>query len=652
MAKWSKSEVENVVDYRRLVRKMGDVDLQQLIDTTKTLLQELIDNPKVNVQNAEGELQHLESIRTAPVENLSKYDYHLVVLAFRKLAKIIIIQHFAELTHFKNGKGKFPVENLIVSPRLGKLLLNVRSSGVHEMSLFLDAEDGLRDVIYKTLTPESTGAGWRHLLPVTKIMLDLFSMEDYGLDSIRAYSKSQHDWALACTSRMLIGRKGWYAYGVSRKYDQFFVSAVTTSLMYGCGAADTEAGIKMIGPLGPSYARGEESWTDNLNLIQSVSSVSGVVIDDSDLYDKGFVEFVLSYESRSSVCRYYPFHTIKKYHHYVDRRSPLICTIDDAKANYHREFTPMKATGHVMVDSIIFPYRHMSKGECRAGGFPDDLKSKITRDYLRELESRTKFIHNFLASNCFATGIMKTGVEDGKPVTVEDVHEMVKHYDLESRQYVLPFMICPPNNGKALLDHGYPMRYVPADAEGGYDEVDRFRAFVKTYILHQMVRTPEIMTDHDVTVSPLDVLVITDVVEAINRVNDRLLMDSGSDWFRRLTDRCLEVLRESTGERSTSFEEFAVLADDTSHIYAEMLDGNARDLEETLQRIDDVLVDSLIDYYVGCELGESTLPADFFMENLQMETLDGYESAVQDCLDLEPARELEDVLAEGGVRFL
>ncbi len=153
------------------------------------------------------------------------------------------------------------------------------------------------------------------------------------------------------------------------------------------------------------------------------------------------------------------------------------------------------------------------------------------------------------------------------------------------------------------------------------------------------------MTDHDVTVSPLDVIVITDVVEAINRVNDRLLMDSGSDWFRRLTDRCLEVLRESTGERSTSFEEFAVLADDTSHIYAEMLDGNARDLEETLQRIDDVLVDSLIDYYVGCELGESTLPADFFMENLQMDTLDGYESAVQDCLDLEPARELEDVLA-------
>lgn len=179
--------------------------------------------------------------------------------------------------------------------------------------------------------------------------------------------------------------------------------------------------------------------------------------------------------------------------------------------------------------------------------------------------------------------------------------------------------------------------------KGGYDEVDRFRAFVKTYILHQMVRTPEIMTDHDVTVSPLDVLVITDVVEAINRVNDRLLMDSGSGWFRRLTDRCLEVLRESAGERSIS-EEFVVLVDDTSHIYAEMLDGDARDLEETLQRIDDVLVDSLIDYYVGCELGESTLPADFFMENLQMDTLDGYESAVQDCLDLEPAHKVETVL--------
>lgn len=639
---WSNSEIKQSVDYDRLVRKIENMDLNQLIDTTESFLQELIDNPKVNVRNAEGELQHLESIRTAPQANLTKYDHHLVMLAFRKLAKIIITQHFVELTCFKNDKGKFPVESVDVALRTGNLTLEVHSSGVHEVVMFLDAYDELYDVVYKTISPELTGPSWRCLLPVTKIMLDLFSMEDYKLDTIKAYSESQHDWALASTSRTLIDRHEWWSYGVTRKYHQFFVSAITTSLMYGCSKTHSEVECKMIGPLGPSNAREKSlTWADNLNVMNTATSVSSVIVDDSDLYDKGFIEFALTYDFSNKVHRSYSFDDIKRsFGEHGNKRGIFPLAIDDAKVRYHREFTPMKSIGNVMIDSIMFPNRCMSKGECRVSRFPRDLKSKITKDYLKDLESRTKFIHNFLADNCFSTSMMMNGVNEGRPVAVEDVHEMIWHYyyNMKSRQYVLPFMIYPPNKGAALLDHGYPMKYVP-EAGKNHDDVDRFRAFVKTYILHQMVRIPNLIPD-DVRVTPLDVVVITDVLEAINRVNDRLLMNGESKWFRRFTNRCLDVLQESVVKQQISveisrlYDDTLTLADDVRCLYAKMLDGDAVNLEEAFQRIDDVLIDALINYYVGYELGGSSLPTDFFMESLQMDTMDGYESAVQNCLGL------------------
>ena len=650
MGKWSNLEIKHAVDYERLVRKIENVDLNQLINTTETLLWELIDNPKVRVENAVGELQHLESIRTASTGDLVRYDHHLVVLAFRKLAKIIITRHFVELSCFKNDKGRFPIENVVIALRDGDLTLEIRSSGVHGLTIPLDAYNRLHDAVYKTITPELMGSGWRSLLPVSKIMLDLFSMDNYELDTIRAYADSQHDWAISSASGVLSSQRNWYSYGVTRKYDQFFVSAVTTSLMYGCGKVDSEAGIKMLGPLGPSNARGKGfTWTDDLNVMNTVRSVSSVIVDESGLYDKGFVEFVLTYNLSSRMRRSYPFEDVKRsFGGYNNKSAIHFCAIDDAKARYYRRFTSMKSIGNVMVDSIGFPNLYTSKGECRVSGFPTPLKSKITKDYLKDLESRTRFIHGFLVDNCLPTSMMMNGVYDGRPVTAEDVHEMMWHYDynMESRHYVLPFMVYPPNKGEALLDYRWPVKYMP-EANGDYDDVDRFHAFVKMYVLHQMVRVPEIIPDDDAKVTPFDVVVMTDVLEAINRVNDRLLMDGESKWFRGLTDRCLDVLRRSVAERQISKDDTLdtlTLADDTSCLYAMMLDGDARDLEEAFKRVDDVLIDALIDYYVGYELGGSPLPVDFFMENLQMDTMDGYESAVRECLDLEPAHRVDPVL--------
>ena len=647
MGKWSNLEIEHAVDYERLVRKIENVDLNQLINTTEAFLWDLIHNPKVRVEDAVGELRHLESIRTASTEDLVRYGHHLVVLVFRKLAKIIITRHFVELTCFKNDKGRSPIENVVIALRTGDLTLEIRSRGVHGLTIPLDAYNRLHDVVYKTITPELIGDGWRSLLPVSKIMLDLFSMDDYELGTIKAYADSQHDWAIASASSVLIHQRNWYSYGVTRKYDQFFVSAVITSLMYGCGKANSKAGIKMLGPLGPSNAREKcFTWTDDLNVMNAVRSVSSVIVDESGLYDKGFVEFVLTYGSSSRMHRSYSFEDVKRaFGSYNNKSAIHLCAIDDAKARYYRRFTSMKSIGNVMVDSIMFPNRHMSKGECRVSGFPTSLKSRITKSYLKDLESRTKFIHGFLADNCFSTSMMMNGVYDGRPVTAEDVHEMMWHYDcnMESRKYVLPFMVYPPNKGEALLDHGWPMRYVP-EANGDYDDVDRFHAFVKTYILHQMVRVPEIIPDDDAKVTPFDVVVMTDVLESINRVNDRLLMYGESKWFKDLTDRCIDVLRGSVVKRQISKDDTLTLADDTSCLYAMMLDGDARDLEEAFKRVDDVLIDALIDYYVGYELGGSTLPVDFFMENLQMDTMDGYESAVRECLDLEPAHGVDPVL--------
>ena len=90
---WSELEREQVVDYDKLVRKLECADYPRLIDTIESMLQELINNPKVNVPMADKELELLESYRRKSLDDFKKRDHHLTVLVFRKLAQIIIAKH-------------------------------------------------------------------------------------------------------------------------------------------------------------------------------------------------------------------------------------------------------------------------------------------------------------------------------------------------------------------------------------------------------------------------------------------------------------------------------------------------------------------------------------------------------------------------------
>lgn len=73
-------------------------------------------------------------------------------------------------------------------------------------------------------------------------------------------------------------------------------------------------------------------------------------------------------------------------------------------------------------------------------------------------------------------------------------------------------------------------------------------------------------------------------------------------------------------------------ANDITPLYSKMLDGEAKDLEETFQHIDEVMIDSLFDYFIDYELGNSDMPDDFIMESLQMDAMNGYEDAISSHL--------------------
>ena len=44
------------------------------------------------------------------------------------------------------------------------------------------------------------------------------------------------------------------------------------------------------------------------------------------------------------------------------------------------------------------------------------------------------------------------------------------------------------------------------------------------------------------------------------------------------------------------------------------------------------MIDSLFDYFIDYELGNSDMPDDFIMESLQMDAMNGYEDAISSHL--------------------
>lgn len=647
MNRWSELEREQVVDYDKLVRKLECADYPRLIDTIESMLQELISNPKVNVLMADKELELLESYRRKSLDDFKKRDHHLTVLVFRKLAQIIIAKHWAELTYVRNGKDKTPVENIEISLRSNIISSQVRSRGIHNVCVFLDSYDELRDVVYETILPSSMGAEWRHQIPVVKIMLDLFALDDYSLDSVEAYSESQHDWALSSTCRILAIR--WEANDkIKRVYNRLFVDSVTALLVWGCGeATENETKVRMMGPLGldsrdDDNDNDDQKWADNLYLIHATASTSTVIRNDSGLYNKEIVEFVLTYELPSGRNRTYSFEDIKK-HYMTERdwqwdyksnyrgyyiRNSNCFPIEHSRGSYHRVFTPMKSISDIHPE--IDAGSSNPEKECRTAKLPQTLKSRITKDYLRDLEARTKFIHNFIADGCFMANILKSGVHDGRPVSSDDVHEMLLNYGLMFKHH-LPLMIYPLDNEVRPLNYEHLMEYIPL---GGsyYDDVDRNRAFIKAYFVHQMIDIPDAISNDDVEVTPLDNIVMTDVIEAYQRISGRLIIESKSEWFRKFADRCISLIEESTVSHPVSRWNSEERANNITPLYSKMLDGEAKDLEKTFEHIDEVMIDSLFDYFIDYELDNSDMPDDFIIEGLQMDTMNGYEDAISSHL--------------------
>ena len=166
------------------------------------------------------------------------------------------------------------------------------------------------------------------------------------------------------------------------------------------------------------------------------------------------------------------------------------------------------------------------------------------------------------------------------------------------------------------------------------------RVLTKLYGVHQLIHVPEVVVDPEAEISPLESIVMSDVISACDRafVDDVVVMDRDSNCYKALVRRCMEVYDSSPDLKldPKGLDDMVALEkiDDLSWLYGKMASGEgvAGGLEGLFQRMDDAIIDAVIDYYleVTSEEGSSSsfMPWSFMVENLRMNVTSRYEDLI------------------------
>lgn len=625
---WTTYDINHAIDLNRLRSKLDGINQHVLVSTMEAFYREVMADPHVEeVGSADMDelVGDLKSMARSP--QWGSCDHYFTLKTLDVMALTIVVRHFVELTRVESPKNhKTLVDHIKVNPVLGKITVMARSRGLYPIPIALhqcSALQSLQDFTEGMIPSNPWGAFFKYSqrIALGKMILELMTLDDYDLDTIRGYAESQHDWVLSSIMTISSQNHG-YSNREPAKYHCNYITAVMSSLLHGCEAQDGKIAV-------PAMEHDPETGSHASRDVVFIEAIkSSRLLRNSDCYDS---EILMSFFGRSSQ------NGVKL----IATKTDSANTINDPRRKAYRDLIPYKD------NDLSFNIRYHSWDiipSCQAAVIPE-LKGKITKESLFELERRTRFLRSYLFYSLFgesSTKLLRSVVgDDGRTISGESMADLaVTGVGLNSTfgHSLIPIMIRPEEKAIGSI----AIEFVPGTTYD--DETSRFLAFSKCYAIHQVMHYGETTMNQGVwmELDPMDWFLIGDVINSAKRAyRDGLLwMDPSSDLYGELSSRCLEACKDvevmNAALPSDYFQKMIIRKNMVRRVvkrlYRSMeFKGAYGDLDGVMEELDSVLIKAIIDHYVDYEVhgDDNEMPKSFMRESLVMDTESEYEDVLE-----------------------
>lgn len=739
--KWSIDEINNAISRDGLTQKINEINYNELVTTTEAMLHEVVDDPAVEVRNISDVFRFLNECREYEKSDFlyngfnvdnhvtlnangfesGPYDCQILVYVLKSLTTSIILSHLSELPRIQGNlrQDDHPIDKVVMElpmssqdPDISGIELHVDGHWAKTSTSspqIITVEDLIDSLVpeydsKREVSNKIPGLRTDNLL-YGKMILELLTLNDYSLESVRDYAVTQHDWVMSFLF-MLYGYDNMLIFnpssGSTEVWKSDLVRGFMTTFLYGCDLPSALDGPphELTSILGDSDVISGRSTLHSRTYQFGLSLLKSCALRSSELYDRDFIEYAMFGDSmpfrESVVSRTYSYKDMKRAsrsddsnggtavsfprnsgpwgrgaHMMVSNHNWLYpelldLPVDGATPCYHREMHGIAYNGSLGAD-IRKELSSIKKGVIGAAGFhvtpddveygilnkaPSEIRRKITKDHIMELENRTRFIHRYLLSSNFSDGAMvqylcmlqgdrEGSIPIGKLTEFISDNPVVLHDYFNSSDILGSFLLNP-------FRTFYPRLLMTGNCEdrdwlGWADwssasirEEVRLMAFAKCYKTHQLIRLHETIPENEmgVAVSALDLLVISDVLNSMRRafVDGVLQLDTSSEAFKVFADDCLELCGASrtpveVDDLPLRYDDGGLDPRDVDALYGRMLQDSR--VDEIMEELDDALIGIVVDRYVGYELSGGPNPAGFVLEELRMSAGDGYEEILR-----------------------
>ena len=666
-------EVEKSIYLPRLREHAGTINTKELIDTTISMVNEtgsaLIPG---SIQDKPLLVDFLESCKDKPHEDFLADDHALLVQIIQILADTIILRHTAELSLVDSGNDGIvvlmynPIQTtneehhpspdgvgsdvsdggvLAVLPGGKAARLLASGQGRPSISGSNPTDSGpagmdsipLRTAVMDWIlhAPRHSGHNldskntmeWKKALPARKIMLELLALDDHSLDAVRSYSATQHD--------MILSSIGSTVMDEDSRIDPVFLRAVYTSLLHGC-----------------------KTESDGREPQDVLGSKAVGIVEDYDFGSwneaREFAE--LGFRQRSLYVTFRPSNCYD--HRFLD------WMMDDSVVHRtHPVSIPEDPADEVMITGGPSYWRGTSGGNgFRVDGhgskwyqkfvkeiLPDELRGQITKERIMRLEEETGTISRTLTEYMLFNDAMYLMFDllearPGEPIDVGQIKRFIVRavgHDIRSnlRSDSSRFLLCP-NRPSLLLprrSQGCGLDYLPRE-NNPHDRMARWNGLMKLYMIHLMIRHPNVLpTDYNQDLTPLDVAVLYDLTHAVSKMIYRNLFVLPMDTtaINELCDVCLDACMEFPESSDPELDPTridSVVLESLGSIYARMVNGDLKPIDRFFDRLDGVMVESAVDYYLSVQIKDKDLasPVGSVEDEARRTIASGYDRALEE----------------------
>ena len=324
---------------------------------------------------------------------------------------------------------------------------------------------------------------------------------------------------------------------------------------------------------------------------------------------------------------------------------------------------------------------------------PPDLRGKVTRDLLAGLESKTHFIRNAVLCGVFTPDtirVMETVLGNDGSLDPGLLHDFASAGILRFGHYITPWFYTRASRAfKELSGPGWMepfqllsffmldtvLSFDRGDADHFPEDVVGLYSILKAWAVHLLVHFHEadpIIDPHD-DVSTFERFVMGDVLRSIPpaHASGVISLDEEADWYGKIVKACRDAIidpydhhggggdgvcgngsgdgvcgdhrRNTLDHHDHKVDPLDMrdikdllmdvhMADSIVSMFCRMMPGgDLHPLDETFGRIEDALIDTIMDHYLTRLHGDGDgrLPDGFVFEELRMDAAGRYKDAVE-----------------------